>query len=92
MTDTSTVVGYRTLVAAVERVTAVWGHGPVRCAPLPSASNGGRYGDAKGRTVRFARSAPLWVVAHELAHVLTPGDRSHGAAWQAQAVSLERLL
>lgn len=66
----------------------------VRVVPLSPRDAFIRYGAVRGRrTVMYAPFAPIEVVAHELAHVVTPLDEpEHGARWALNhAVILARL-
>lgn len=82
------VVSFDVLEAATHRLCDAVGYEPVIVRRLPRPMQSGNHGDAwpKQRTVRYADTAPLSTVCHEVAHLLCPS--SHGEVWQAQYRSL----
>lgn len=53
----------------------------VRVLPLPRHLEASLDGRAGRHWVQYASTAPLATVAHELAHILVPGDE-HGPGWR----------
>ena len=80
------LVAYHELDRLTRALTAGadWPGPPVRVLPLRDRRYWAR---AWPRTVRYGPRAPVWVVAHELAHVAS-GDFGHGDAWRAWMVTL----
>ncbi len=65
----------------------------VHVRPLPAALLWDHWGATDRLRIYFPPSAPLGVVAHELAHVVTPRDEpEHGAVWAAHAARFAARL
>lgn len=80
---TEPAIPYRALAALARRVAASpsWPGIPVRVQMLPDHAK--ERGRATAGTILLPRFGPRWVVAHELAHVLTWTERDdHGPAWR----------
>ncbi len=90
------MVSYSTLARVTSIVTGdpSWHAGRVWLQRLPVNDNA-RWGRAERARVLFPPSGgPLWVVAHELAHVSAWSDRynDHGPVWRAEFERIARLI
>lgn len=81
------------LEAVTHELVVSIGFGEISVRPLPARVAMWNYGDAwpSARLVRYAPRAPLYAVAHEVAHLLAPDD-GHGPMWQAQFARLAASL
>lgn len=85
---------YEALAKLTADIAAAWPYGPVRVMRLPRHLARDGYGrcHVKRRVIMYADLCPLWVVAHEMAHLMTPADEAHGEAWQAAYAQLAGWL
>ena len=85
-------VEFAVLAAATVSLCADVGYGHVRVWPMPAHLThlNGQCAPAK-RVVWYPRVAPLYTVAHEVAHLLLPHD-GHGPRWKAAYLRLGRTL
>lgn len=81
------------LAAITQAMVVEIGFGEISVRPLPARLTMRYYGDAwpSARLIRYAPSAPLYAVAHEVAHLLAPDD-GHGPMWQTQFIRLAASL
>lgn len=71
------LVPYTELEAITLDLLAAYGHRPLRVHTLTRAG-GQWWGQTDAKSfIRYQDPAPLWVVAHEVAHVLTGCDHEH---------------
>lgn len=75
------VVSFRTLEAATDWLLRDVGRDPHRCGQLTPVDAVLQHGALIGRTICYARRAPLWVVAHEVGHLICGHDAGHGPRW-----------
>lgn len=89
----ASVLPYAQLAQITRHVAACSGIA-VRVLPMPPDLAVDRYGAVRGRrTILYAARAPLWVVAHEVAHVVTPLDEpEHGPRWDLNRRTIEMFL
>lgn len=68
---------YAELEALTTELLTAYGHRPLRVHVL-NPGRGDWWGQTDARSwIRYRDPAPLWVVAHEVAHVLTGCDHEH---------------